>query len=418
MRYMVKCHERKRNFILAGLLISSIFILFPASANPFFRFTPWPDCSVFSIMGWLARDGAIPYRDYFDHKGPLMYLINGLFGYGHNFWTIWIYEFFSLFTTSIFMYKLARLRFDSTISFLATLSALLLIGRNLDGGNYTEEYAVLFISIGIYVCVKILLDKDRLIWWRGVVNGIACGAVLLLRPNMAGAWVVLCVIIFFRYILQRQIKNSLLFALYFLLGISIACMPVLLYFHVNEGMQDFIFSYFIFNFGYSNIDNSFMNSLNGMFVQIRAMAIDGSLFTILIGCILCIYQGLKTKKERVFWWSIPFAFFVSFYFASMSGKGYAHYRMILAPLMIIPMALLFRYAYSFVKKHLCKGFIKKAHAIAIPLVLLMVLNIGLIAYNGGMFILRIPENRRRTVCLEDAASFLNTNMLESDQLLV
>ena len=316
------------------------------------------------------------------------------------------------------MYKLARLRFDSTISFLATLSALLLIGRNLDGGNYTEEYAVLFISIGIYVCVKILLDKDRLIWWRGVVNGIACGAVLLLRPNMAGAWVVLCVIIFFRYILQRQIKNSLLFALYFLLGISIACMPVLLYFHVNEGMQDFIFSYFIFNFGYSNIDNSFMNSLNGMFVQIRAMAIDGSLFTILIGCILCIYQGLKTKKERVFWWSIPFAFFVSFYFASMSGKGYAHYRMILAPLMIIPMALLFRYAYSFVKKHLCKGFIKKAHAIAIPLVLLMVLNIGLIAYNGGMFILRIPENRRRTVCLEDAASFLNTNMLESDQLLV
>lgn len=58
-------------------------LLFPSA--------PYKDSSVFRYVAYVMKKGGIPYRDTFDHKGPVLYLINYL-GLLINLNGVWIVE--------------------------------------------------------------------------------------------------------------------------------------------------------------------------------------------------------------------------------------------------------------------------------------------------------------------------------------
>ena len=67
----------KRFLIWVSLLILSIVILALLSPlRPGNTIISYTDSSVFQYIGSSMLDGAVPYRDVFDHKGPLIYFIN------------------------------------------------------------------------------------------------------------------------------------------------------------------------------------------------------------------------------------------------------------------------------------------------------------------------------------------------------
>lgn len=49
-----------------------------SKSSPLYPLNDWMDANIFYTMGKAMMNGSVLYRDVFDHKGPLLYLIYGL----------------------------------------------------------------------------------------------------------------------------------------------------------------------------------------------------------------------------------------------------------------------------------------------------------------------------------------------------
>ena len=65
-------------FHAAWILVSFAFV-WTFSASTSFRYSLLGgDSSVFQVMGKYWLEGVVPYKDLFDHKGPIVYVVNAL----------------------------------------------------------------------------------------------------------------------------------------------------------------------------------------------------------------------------------------------------------------------------------------------------------------------------------------------------
>ena len=114
---------------LAIVLITMVVSPF----SPLWRFNFEPDESVYSLISRGFLHGKVPYRDLFDHKGPLTYCfyILGFLLSGERNWGVWVIfslvnavTFFQIYRT----YRLFLNEIASTVS--VTLMLLLITGGN------------------------------------------------------------------------------------------------------------------------------------------------------------------------------------------------------------------------------------------------------------------------------------------------
>ena len=94
-------------FICAAIaLLSSLQLC----TVPFFKGATETDASVFLYIGRRMHEGFMPYRDIFDHKGPILYLINWLGLFLHTDWApylgVWLLELLNLFAFAYGAYLL------------------------------------------------------------------------------------------------------------------------------------------------------------------------------------------------------------------------------------------------------------------------------------------------------------------------
>jgi len=63
----------KRLATLGFLVVLVLGVMVPAS--PRFQKVPGGDSGIFLYTGWRVTEGALPYRDIWDHKPPLILLL-------------------------------------------------------------------------------------------------------------------------------------------------------------------------------------------------------------------------------------------------------------------------------------------------------------------------------------------------------
>ncbi|MCR4791471.1 MAG: hypothetical protein K5871_01835 [Lachnospiraceae bacterium] len=285
------------------------------------------DSYCYRYVGMVMARGGIPYLDAFDNKGPLLYLLNCigyLIGKKHGVFAV---EFiFMLFYLAV-QYAIARRFADIKRSLIYTFAALGPIGAFFLG-NMTEEYALLFISIGILVFVDyFLFDKRDL--YRITICGVSCGAVLMLRPNMVAVWAVFCI-----YCILTEIREKKSFPLktasFFLLGVMIAVIPFLVWLAANGAIGEFWKDYMLTNMNYSSEYSS-------------AADILASFKSYLLGSISEVYMLLLVfliiKKENT-GFNIAYLLFmiINILVMSLSGKGFEHYGMVTVPALVYPLS--------------------------------------------------------------------------------
>ena len=292
-----------------------------------------PDGYVFKYIGIRMTMGEMPYRDIFDHKGPLLYLINYCGALiDHTYGIVVIESLFNICSSLLLVLIPIRLGCSKIKSLFIVFVAMLFYISVFAPGNYVEEFALPFILAGYLIFID-YFEHGIVSSLRLIVLGLCFGAVMMLRPNMAGLWVVFCIAVLVRCIKDKKQDQLPGFILKFLAGCLIVVLPLVLWLYANDSLEPFWQQYIVFNLKYSNSD-----------AILRSIAMVDMLkkpYTIAVFVISVIFVFVSYRQDK----KIPNLFFpFAFYFIFQSvmlviaGTSYQHYFIVAVPFILYPLA--------------------------------------------------------------------------------
>ena len=254
-------------FFYLTFVVMAFFVVlfFSYNTSPLFG-VEFNDSSVFKMMGHVLLNGGVPYVDYFDHKGPNLYLINAIGECISPNWGLFPLQVLWLSVSLILWYKICLLFVRFTYSFIIVLLTTIFFIYAYSYGNFLEEWSLLPCSITIYLSLSFLVNHslEKHSYWRSLVYGLCFGFVFFIRPNDA---VMICGGVMtgiFLYIVLKQKKYASAFinALMFFLGFVIMAAPWFAFFAYHHALKDFYFGLIGFNIQYGvPISYSFLEEI-------------------------------------------------------------------------------------------------------------------------------------------------------------
>lgn len=320
---------RVRPWLPYGLL-ALLALLVLATVSPHIQPLPSTDSSVFLYTAETILDGGLPYRDVWDHKGPLIYYIDALgllLGDGSR-WGVWLLELVFVVGAAWLGYRLLREAFGHYPALFASVVWVATLAGLLDRGNLTEEYGLLFQFGGLWFFWRALRDEDQRNYWAvGLMSALA----FLLRPNMVGISGGIALYLVLRYVSQRSQANLRplrLAAGGFLIPVALFT----LYFGLSGILSDVWDQVFYFNFIYT--DTSWYNRGEVVLFAFSLMGLLGTLG--LVGWINTLASRRNgdvpvEPREQLLsaaLWALPLELLL----VSLSGYKFPHYLMTLLPI--------------------------------------------------------------------------------------
>lgn len=235
------------------LLSAVITITFVSTSSPLFPYNPWDDTNVFFTVGRAIKHGLVPYRDIFDHKGPLLYFIYALATLvsEKSFIGVWIIECAAASVFSVYSWKIAKL-YTVPSKFSIVLIPLFLgvvyTCKMFNFGGNTEELCFPLLTVVLYLVLKAIVFSDGLPGKKeALICGIISGALFWLKYTFLGFMIGVCL-----YILCLSVKRKSYARLWsliwrFLAGFMIVTIPLVLYYLVNGALGYLWEAYFYDN---------------------------------------------------------------------------------------------------------------------------------------------------------------------------
>lgn len=324
--------------IMLAILISLHSSISPINSNGYIT----TDVSVWTNIAKRMCQGEIMYKDFFDHKGPILYF---LYYIGYLFkgcLGIWIIELICNVINVIYIYKISKLILKDNVKSLIIVAICMcfLSGLCVIENPCTESLSLPFILISLYMFIEYILDINKFSCKKSFYSGICFAIVLLLRPNIATVWVVYYIYIFIKLIRLKQIKCLINIILFSFMGVIIVFIPIVIYLLKNEAFLDFVKTYLLFNIKYAN------NKENNIIEVISYFIIYTNNIIGIVGTIYIIFLGMKTKINinQYKLLKVNFIYFiVTFYMAIMPQRIYMHYLIPMMPTLIVALAICLDY---------------------------------------------------------------------------
>lgn len=307
------------SWAVASLLTISI-LLTASLASP--QGITHADSSVFEYIGMVMQQGGFPYVDAFDHKGPLLYLINWM-GMALAGWRgPLLFEALALETFFLYAFRTARLCASTYASVASIVACGGFLSLWFDSGNLTEEYALPWMAMAMFIVLR-YVRYQRLRRSDAFIFGCSLAMVLLLRPNMIAIWavgfpVMLCG-------MERVQKRQA--ALWTFLGLFSGLLPFVLWLGCHHALEACWESYILFNLHYT------AHYAEGSFVPNRPYAffqfffLFGSAYSLFLAGCAARKQGTVDRALAVCA-AMNLASNVSI---SISGTPFPHYGMVPIP---------------------------------------------------------------------------------------
>lgn len=311
----------------AILLAAAVLVLFPygllAHALPITR-----DSGVFMYTGMIIQSGGMPYVDSWDHKGPLLYLLNALgmatFGSPRG---VPLLEGLLLFVAlGVSMQIWRRLLPTWLVLTVATAFVLTHYGT-FEYGNLTESWLIPFALVSYslalaHCCAPDESAKAGLLPWLCVLLGISIAIAVLTRPNngLALGFLGSCLLLGRT---QQRLRALILMGLAF----ALVAGPALLWIHRHGAWLDFVEQYLMFNFAYVH-GASAEARIEATFMLTKAVFLSP---LGLVTAMVCAFALLSRTRPRAKPGSLAacgllFAIVtVELMSQLVSGRGYLHY---------------------------------------------------------------------------------------------
>ena len=149
---------------------------------------PGRDSGVFIYVGQGLLDGEIPYLDRWDHKGPLLYVLNAAGWLVGRVPGIWLLGSLFLVSSAWFAFRITKEAFGATAALVSLAMFLIFFPKFAQGGNLTEHYALLFQFSTLLLFLRIEQRRRSNDIWPALAIGMLGAGAFLLRPNLIGVW--------------------------------------------------------------------------------------------------------------------------------------------------------------------------------------------------------------------------------------
>lgn len=237
---------------IAIFIFSYLFLLvFSLWTTPLYKNWYGCDASFFTMAGRGITKGWVPYKDFFDLKGPYFFFIEALgqfIKYGRT--GAFILQIVAMFFSMTLVMKLSRLFVSWKKTFVVLFVFAFWHIATLWGGNTLEEFALPLNLITLYLTTKDYLKnkeyKPSTI--TAIVTGISFGIILFSKVTVAAPIIGIVLASIIIFIKNKDFKGLFFYLLYSFLGILIAVTPIFIYFGLHNSISDMIYSVFIFAF--------------------------------------------------------------------------------------------------------------------------------------------------------------------------
>jgi hypothetical protein len=307
-------------FVMIAVLVLTVLV----QANPGTNL-PSRDYGFYIYIGEQIIHGKLPYRDAWDSKPPAVFYLNAValrIGRGSR-WGVWIVECAFLFGAIWLSFYLMRKLWGVWPAIFGVLIWLAGLDLTLQGGNFTEEYPLLFHFLALIIFMKLIEQPENRL--NNIILGSLFSLSFLFRPNNASIEAMLILMLAFIQIFRRNARGFFIHTLWITLGVLPPILITVIYFWSQGLLQDLLEGSILHNLAYSSTSLTMSSSpLVGGFQFLKWSAWVG-----LIGYVAALFQIKKFLGSPSFYMLIfllvgwPLMVGLS----DPAGRNYGHYFM-------------------------------------------------------------------------------------------
>lgn len=317
--------------------VSFIILYFSTASSPRYAINPWVDSNAFFTVGKAMANNMVPYKDIFEQKGPLLYLIHAI-AYlisKTSFTGVYILESLSFGVTAAFIFKISKKYISDFASVIVSVLSVtvMVLSVCFYYGDSAEEFCMPFLSVGLYYYLEYFKNsQNNLKLSVFLLCGFSAGCVALIKFTVLGFWFGwMAAIALHTLIIKREVKNAFRFSFIFLFGMILAFAPWIAYFVYKNALKDFIDVYFVIN-ATSYADYS--TSQNGLKIWVAEFLSryylnfrKSTVFAVcsLLGTVSTVFVGKITDKKFCSRFSVFFIFLTTMFFTYVGGTSFQYY---------------------------------------------------------------------------------------------
>lgn len=350
--------KKKEYFFLVCLFALSFFICLQNGCSPIHTLY-FSDGSIYQYVGHLICKGKMPYVDAFDHKGPILYLINALSLLG-GVKGIWILDCVVMAVYSAAGFFIAKRFVHSFWAFWVSVLATTGLVNSYWIGNTPDWYSTVATLLCMYFFVnyfqKGTIQKNEILligvavafcFWQKfttiVVIGCFCLGVLIVD-----------------YVKHRNNTAFRINCVFFcFLGFCLISIPLLAWLWSKGALAKMIDNYFLFSISYGTTMVSWDEKLTALLFFLRDPLIAISLVVTVLYAVLILalkYLGFF-PREHSFWKDSEediqlitiscIALLLQALINAIAGRSYVQYKSILYPCALLEICIFLKFVLNF-----------------------------------------------------------------------
>jgi hypothetical protein len=331
--------------LIGALWLTAVLaVVWPALRHPVFVSNSNIDSAFFAYAGDLLRRGGTPYVTFWDHKPPLVYFIDAvaLTISGGAVWGIWLVSLAMLLLSLVLAHLALRRAFGAVPAALG-VSVFAFTLPSMLASNLTEEYALPLQWGCVLVLSRWATARPQPVWRptkdffrSGFALGVLGGLAFALKANLVAAPLSVAMVIGVALLIERRIAAAARLVGGAIAGAAIVWGCIVAYVIARGAFDPFMDQVFHYNFLYvgTTWGQRFRAAISGMESASRfsSLAIPLAAWAL---SVVVVARGLVSRADRGATFALRAFGLVwlpmEVLFASVSGRPYLHYFVVLLP---------------------------------------------------------------------------------------